>query len=113
MVARKMPMAVVANRHSAAPAMNSGMLPSIGTCSRPRTTRFSEMPAASSTTAPIDQTLASMISRGRDGHDQQVLDGAVLALADQRRAGEDDGQHGHVVDDLHQRRRTRSCSAPG
>ena len=27
----------------------------------------------------------------RDGHDQQVLDGAVLALADQRRAGEQDG----------------------
>src|SRR3546814_7618063 len=32
-------------------------------------------------------------------HDQQMLDRAVLALADQRGAGEDDGEHGHVVDD--------------
>ena len=67
MVARKMPMAVVANRHSAAPAMNRGMLPSTGTCSSPRTTRCREMPAASSTTAPIDQTLASMICVGVTG----------------------------------------------
>mmetsp|Transcript_91075 Transcript_91075/g.253589 ORF Transcript_91075/g.253589 Transcript_91075/m.253589 type:complete len:276 (+) Transcript_91075:783-1610(+) len=39
----------------------------------------------------------------RDRHHQQVLDGAVLALADQRGAGQDDGEHGDVVDDLHQR----------
>ena len=32
-----------------------------------------------------------------------MLDGTVLALADQRRAGEDNGQHGDVVDDRHHR----------
>ncbi|MPM50741.1 hypothetical protein SDC9_97484 [bioreactor metagenome] len=31
-----------------------------------------------------------------------MLDGAMLAFADQRRAREDDGEHGDVVDDLHQ-----------
>ena len=36
-----------------------------------------------------------------------MLDGAVLALADQRRAGEDDGEHGHVIDDLHDRAEPR------
>ena len=36
-------------------------------------------------------------------HHQQMLDGAVLALADQRRAGEDEGQRGDAVDQLHHR----------
>jgi hypothetical protein len=41
--------------------------------------------------------------RGRDRHHQQVLDGAVLALPDQRRASQDDGQQRDVVDDLNHR----------
>lgn len=32
-----------------------------------------------------------------------MLDGSVLALADQRRTGKHDGEHGHIVDDLHDR----------
>ena len=36
-------------------------------------------------------------------HDQQMLDGAALALADQRGAGEDDRQRRDVVDHLHHR----------
>ena len=36
-------------------------------------------------------------------HDQEMFDGAVLALADQRRAGQDDRQHGDAVDELHHR----------
>jgi hypothetical protein len=60
-------MEVVANRHSAEPARNSGTEPSMGTFSRPRTTNCSDRAAASSTTAPMDQTLASMISVGVTG----------------------------------------------
>jgi hypothetical protein len=41
------------------------------------------------------------VSEWRDRHDQQMLDRAVLALADQRRAGQHNGEHGHVIDDLH------------
>ncbi|CAM2150335.1 hypothetical protein PT2222_230056 [Paraburkholderia tropica] len=43
----------------------------------------------------------------RDRHHQQMLDGAVLALAYQRRARENDGEHRHVVDDFHQRAEPR------
>ena len=32
-----------------------------------------------------------------------MLDGALLALADQRRTGQDHGDHGEIVDDLHHR----------
>ena len=37
------------------------------------------------------------------GHDQQMLDGAVLALADDGRAHQHDGQDGDVGGDLHHR----------
>ena len=66
-VAMKIPIEVVANRHSAAPAKNSGSEPSIGTPIRPRTTRFTDSAEASSTTRPIDQILDSMISAGVTG----------------------------------------------
>ena len=66
-VAMKMPMAVVANTHSAAPAKNSGNEPAIGTCSNPRTTNVIDTQHASRTTSPMDQTLASMICAGVTG----------------------------------------------
>ena len=43
-------------------------------------------------TRPLAIIFASMISARHDRHDQQVLDGALLALADQRRTGQDHGQ---------------------
>lgn len=101
-VVMKIPMDVVANRCSEAPARNSAIEPPMGTRSSPCTTSSSETLAASSTTSAIDHTLASMISVGGDGHDQQVLDGAVLTLADQGGPGEDDGEHGDVVDHCHE-----------
>ncbi|MCY1365400.1 hypothetical protein D9M69_522440 [compost metagenome] len=66
-VAMKMPMEVVANRCNAAPARKSATDPSIGTCNRPRTTNINDSPADASTTSPIDQTLATMISVGVTG----------------------------------------------
>ncbi|MNT00760.1 hypothetical protein D3C72_1352020 [compost metagenome] len=66
-VAMKIPMDVVANRCRATPARNSATDPSMGTCSSPRTTNVSDRPAATSTTSPMDQTLASMISVGVTG----------------------------------------------
>ncbi len=66
-VAMKIPIEVVANRHSAAPAKNSGSEPSTGTPSSPRTTRFSDSAVPASTTSPIDQILESMISAGVTG----------------------------------------------
>ena len=66
-VPKKMPIEVVANRCSAAPVRNSAIEPSIGTCSQPCTTSSSDSAAAVSTTSPIDQTLASMISSGVTG----------------------------------------------
>ena len=41
-----------------------------------------------------------MISKAVIGITKQMLDGAVLTLTDKGRAGEDDGEHGDVVDDL-------------
>jgi len=40
-------------------------------------------------------------------HHQQVLDGAVFPFADQGGTGENDGEHGDVVDDLHDRSEPR------
>ena len=45
--------------------------------------------------------------RRHDRHDQKVLYGALLALTDQRRAGQDDGQERDLVDDLGHRREPR------
>ena len=66
-VARKMPIDVVANRLSAAPAKNSAMEPSMGTPRTPRTMRVSDRKEAISTTRAIDQTLESMICAGVTG----------------------------------------------
>jgi hypothetical protein len=41
------------------------------------------------------------ISKGRQWHDQQVIHGAMFTLPDDCGSREDDGQHGHVVDDTH------------
>jgi hypothetical protein len=45
-----------------------------------------------------------MISSAVSGS-QQVVEGAVFALAQQRGAGEDDGEDGDVVDDLNHRQK--------
>src|SRR5262249_34576805 len=37
------------------------------------------------------------------GHDEKMLDRALLALADERSSGQDHGEHGEIVDDLHHR----------
>ena len=66
-VAMKMPMAVVANRCSAVVSRNSATEPSTGTPTSPRMTPCSEAATATSTTRPMDQTLASMISVGVTG----------------------------------------------
>lgn len=66
-VPRNMPMEVVANRCNPAPSRNSPTEPLIGTSSQPRTTHCNESPAATSTTSPIDQTLAIMISKADSG----------------------------------------------
>mmetsp|Transcript_91075 Transcript_91075/g.253590 ORF Transcript_91075/g.253590 Transcript_91075/m.253590 type:complete len:200 (+) Transcript_91075:580-1179(+) len=66
-VARKMPSEVVANRCSAAASANSATEPCTGTPSAPCTMKLSEAMAATSTTRPMDQTLASMISPGVTG----------------------------------------------
>ena len=98
MVARKMPSEVVANRSTAAPA---------GTGDR-ALDRHGQSPC---TTASDERArdqhhqrhrphLADHDFQRRHRHHQQMLDGAMLALADQRRAGEDDGQQGHLIDDL-------------
>ena len=63
----KIATAVVANRCSDAPTRKRATEPSMGTSSAPRITRFSETDVASSTTAPIDHILASMISAGVTG----------------------------------------------
>ena len=39
--------------------------------------------------------------RRHNRHDKQMLDRALLALADERGAGQDHREHGDVVDDLH------------
>src|SRR5262249_48032864 len=36
-------------------------------------------------------------------HDEKMLDRALLALADERSSGQDYGEHGEIVDDLHHR----------
>ena len=66
-VPRKMPSEVAENRCRAAPNRNSGTEPAIGTPSAPLTTSQSERPAVTSTTAPLAQTLAAMISNGVRG----------------------------------------------
>ena len=66
-VPRKMPKEVVAKMLSAAPAKNSGIDPAMGTRSTPCTTTMSENVHASSTTPPIDQIFAVMISIGETG----------------------------------------------
>ena len=76
--------------------------PSIGTCSSPRTMNVNDSAADASTTSPIDHTLATMISVGVTGMTSRCSM-VPCSLADQRGAGQDDGQHGDVVDDLHQR----------
>ncbi|MNN14227.1 hypothetical protein D3C81_1272840 [compost metagenome] len=58
---------MVANRFSAAPSRNSASDPPSGTASQPCTTTVSDSAAAPSTTTPIDQTLASMISSADSG----------------------------------------------
>ncbi|SWT57195.1 Uncharacterised protein [Klebsiella pneumoniae] len=60
----KMPIDVVANRLSATPSINSGIEPSIGTPSTPFTISTSDNPDTTSTTSPIDQIFAIMISNG-------------------------------------------------
>ncbi len=74
--------------------------PVIGTCSSPRTTRRQRHRRGQQHHQPHRPDLGDHDLGGRHRHDQQMLDGAVLALADERRAGQDDGQHGHRVDDL-------------
>ena len=66
-VARKMPSEVVANRWSTVPTRNSSTDPSMGTRSAPWSTKKSEKAVAVSTTSPMDQTFASMISAGVTG----------------------------------------------
>ena len=61
------PIEVVANRLSAAPAKNSAMEPSTGTPRTPRTMRLRDRNEAISTTRAIDQTLESMICAGVTG----------------------------------------------
>ncbi|MDT4862417.1 hypothetical protein FQZ97_970700 [compost metagenome] len=60
-------MEVVANRCSAAANRNKPREPARGTPSHSRTTSCSDSSAASSTTRPMDQTLASMISKAPRG----------------------------------------------
>ena len=86
--------------------------PSIGTASTPCTTNASDSAAATSTTSGHRPDLARHDLERRHRHHQQVLDRAVLALADQRGAGQHDRQHGDVVDDLHHRAEPATCSAP-
>ena len=63
----KIPIEVVANRLSATPSINSGIEPSIGTPSTPFTISISDKPETTSTTRPIDQIFAIMISNGVTG----------------------------------------------
>ena len=65
---------------------NSGIEPAIGTPISPFTTRNSDSIAAMMTTMPFAQILANISSNGLQRHDQQVLDVAVLALAQHRGA---------------------------
>jgi hypothetical protein len=37
----------------------------------------------------------------RQWHGQQVIHGAMFTFSDNRRSRENDGQHGHIVDDTH------------
>jgi hypothetical protein len=67
--------------------------------------------AATSTTQRHRPLLGNHDLGRRDGHHQQMLDGAVLALADERRAGEDDRQQRYLVDDLDDRREPRDVHA--
>ena len=76
----KMPIEVVANRLSAAPAKNSATEPSTGTPRTPRTMRLRDRNEAISTTRLIDPDLGEHDLRGCNRHHQQVLDGAVFAL---------------------------------
>ena len=76
--------------------MNNGIEPWIGTARTPCTTTISDRNATIQTTSPIDQILLTMISAGSDRHHQQMLDGAVLSLADERGAREHDRQHGDL-----------------
>ncbi|VTR66315.1 hypothetical protein DESC_480025 [Desulfosarcina cetonica] len=50
---------------------------------------------------PVGPHLGEHDFQRGEGHHQKVFDGAVLAFADQGRAGQDDRKHGDVVDDLH------------
>src|SRR5262245_25734452 len=42
-------------------------------------------------------------TRRNHRHDEEMLDRALLTLADERGSGQDHGEHGEIVDDLHHR----------
>ena len=74
--------------------------PAIGTRSHHWTTSAIDIAAASNDDA-IGEDLREHDLGGNDGHDEQMLDRTLLALANERGAGEHDGNHGEIADDLH------------
>ena len=56
---------------------------------------------------PVGEHLRQHDFRRHDRHDEQVLDRALLALADQRGTGQDHGEQRDLIDDLRHRRKPR------
>ena len=81
--------------------MNSGIEPAIGTPSSLRTTKIERKGDGDRDDEAVGPDLRHGDLEGRHRHDQQMVHRAMLALAHERGAGEDDGQHGHIVDDPH------------
>ena len=78
----------------------AGVEPAIGTPIAPLTTKNSEAIAATTTTSPFAQILANMSSYGCNGITNRCSMRSMLTFPQHRRAGQEDREHGNVVDDL-------------
>ena len=68
---------------------------------QPRTTKSRERPTATMITNAVRPDFRHRDFERRQRHDQQMIHRAVLALADDSRAGQDDRKHRDAVDDPH------------
>ena len=71
------------------PDTNKGIEPAIGTSSDPLHDQTQRQGGSDDDDQAVGPDLGQHDFRRRQRHDQQMLDGAVLALADQRRAGQE------------------------
>ena len=82
------------------PNMSNGTEPLIGTCSSPCTTNSSDNQAATASRGRSPRLFPGDLEAGQR-HNEEVIHGAMLPLANHRRASENDGEHRDIIDNAH------------